>query len=40
MIPTEAPILSIEDVIRFTGRIVEIQPMRIQVLNLDADYTF
>ncbi len=40
MIPTEAPILSVKDVIGFTGRIVEIQPMRIQVLTLDADYTF
>ncbi len=40
MIPAEAPILSVEDVIGFTGRIVEIQPIRVQVLNLDADYTF
>ena len=39
MVPAEAPILSLEDVIGFTGRIVQLQPFQVQVLNLEADYT-
>ena len=40
MVPAEAPVLSLEDVIGFTGRIVQPQPIHVQVLNLEADYTF
>ncbi|MXW14317.1 MAG: TPM domain-containing protein [Rhodothermaceae bacterium] len=37
MVPAEAPILSLEDVIGFTGRIVEVQPVQIRVVNLEVD---
>ncbi len=40
IIPAEAPILSVEDVIGFTGRIVQLQPIQVRVLNLEANYTF
>ena len=40
IVPAEAPILSVEDVVGFTGRIVQLQPMQVQVLNLETDNTF
>lgn len=37
VVPANAPMLSVEDAIGFTGRIMDIQPMRIQVMNLDVN---
>ncbi|MCY3999270.1 MAG: TPM domain-containing protein [Bacteroidetes bacterium] len=38
--PADAPILSIDDVIGFSGRIIEINPVLIRVLNLEVDFAF
>jgi len=38
IIPINAPVLSVDDIIGFTGRIVDMQPIHVQVLNLDVNY--
>ena len=38
MVPVDPPILSMEDFIGFTGRIVNSSPIRIRVLNLEVDF--
>ncbi|MCY4232320.1 MAG: TPM domain-containing protein [Bacteroidetes bacterium] len=40
IVPADSPVLSINDVIGFTGRIDENDPLVIRVLNLDVDYAF
>ena len=36
----EVPMLSVEDVIGFTGRITQNTPLHAQVLNLSIDFPF
>ena len=38
MVPIDTPILSMEDFIGFTGRIVNSSPIRIRVMNLEVDF--
>jgi len=38
--PVNAPILSLDDVIGFSGRIVQTDPLLIRVLNLEVDFAF
>ena len=38
--PANAPVLSVEDVVGFTGRIVDTQPTHVRVLNLEVDFAF
>ncbi len=40
IVPVDTPILSVGDVIGFTGRILQIDPLHVQVIQLDADYAF
>ncbi len=40
IVPANAPVLSVEDVIGFTGRIVENNPLVINVLSLEVDFAF
>ncbi len=40
IIPAETPILSVGDIIGFTGRIVDVQPIQIRVLNLEVEQTY
>ncbi|MYJ45001.1 MAG: TPM domain-containing protein [Rhodothermaceae bacterium] len=36
IVPAETPILSVEDIVGFTGRIVGVQPVKIRVVNLEV----
>ncbi len=38
--PADAPVLSADDVIGFTGRIVDTRPLHVRVLNLEVDFAF
>ena len=38
--PADSPVLSMDDVIGFSGRIVQADPLRIRVLNLEVDFAF
>lgn len=40
IIPAEAPILSVDDLVGFAGRIVELQSFQIRVLSLEVDFAF
>ncbi|MCY3629545.1 MAG: TPM domain-containing protein [Bacteroidota bacterium] len=40
IVPAETPILSVEDIVGFTGRIVGVQPVQIRVVNLEVDLIY
>lgn len=40
MVPMDVPMLSVEDVIGFSGRITQTTPLYAQVLNLSIDFPF
>ena len=40
IVPAETPILSVEDIVGFTGRIVEVKPIQIRVVNLEVNLIY
>ncbi len=40
IVPIDTPVLSVEDVIGFTGRVLQVDPLHVQVIQLEADYAF
>ena len=40
IVPMDVPMLSVEDVIGFSGRISQTTPLHAQVLNLSVDFPF